>query len=70
MKTFIAGINGVDKSSGNPVFIDANGQLGHWQRVDRSDWPDRTDAGLQPARLVQPAQMELMARLDLPDLSD
>ena len=27
-KTFIAGINGVDKSSGNPVFIDANGQLG------------------------------------------
>ena len=26
--TFIAGINGVDKSSGNPVFIDANGQLG------------------------------------------
>ena len=27
-KTFIAGINNVDKSSGNPVFIDANGQLG------------------------------------------
>ncbi len=27
-KTFIAGISGVDKSSGNPVFIDANGQLG------------------------------------------
>src|SRR5262249_27468215 len=27
-QTFIAGINGVDKSSGNPVFIDANGQLG------------------------------------------
>ena len=27
-RTFIAGINGVDKSSGNPVFIDANGQLG------------------------------------------
>src|SRR5262249_50835698 len=26
--TFIAGINGVDKGSGNPVFIDANGQLG------------------------------------------
>jgi hypothetical protein len=26
--TFVAGINGVDKSSGNPVFIDANGQLG------------------------------------------
>jgi hypothetical protein len=26
--TFIAGINGVNKSSGNPVFIDANGQLG------------------------------------------
>src|SRR5260370_7746140 len=26
--TFMAGINGVDKSSGNPVFIDANGQLG------------------------------------------
>jgi len=26
--TFIAGINGVDMSSGNPVFIDANGQLG------------------------------------------
>lgn len=26
--TFIAGIHGVDKSSGNPVFIDANGQLG------------------------------------------
>jgi Collagen triple helix repeat (20 copies) len=26
--TFIAGINGVDKSNGNPVFIDANGQLG------------------------------------------
>jgi hypothetical protein len=26
--TFIAGINGVDKSSGAPVFIDANGQLG------------------------------------------
>jgi Collagen triple helix repeat (20 copies) len=26
--TFIVGINGVDKSSGNPVFIDANGQLG------------------------------------------
>src|SRR5207237_3959765 len=26
--TFIAGINGVDKSSGSPVFIDANGQLG------------------------------------------
>jgi hypothetical protein len=26
--TFIAGINGVDKSSGNPVFIDAYGQLG------------------------------------------
>jgi hypothetical protein len=25
---FIAGINGVDMSSGNPVFIDANGQLG------------------------------------------
>jgi len=25
---FVAGINGVDKSSGNPVFIDANGQLG------------------------------------------
>jgi len=25
---FIAGINGVDKSSGSPVFIDANGQLG------------------------------------------
>ncbi len=25
---FIAGINGVDKSSGNPVFIDGNGQLG------------------------------------------
>src|SRR5207253_1391194 len=27
-RAFIAGINGVDKSSGNPVFIDANGQLG------------------------------------------
>ena len=27
-RTFIAGINGVDQSSGNPVFIDANGQLG------------------------------------------
>lgn len=27
-KTFIAGINGVDKSSGSPVFIDASGQLG------------------------------------------
>src|SRR5260370_32769768 len=26
--TFIAGINGVDKSSGSPVFIDINGQLG------------------------------------------
>ena len=26
--TFIAGINGVDMSGGNPVFIDANGQLG------------------------------------------
>jgi len=26
--TFIAGINGVDKSSGSPVFIDSNGQLG------------------------------------------
>ena len=26
--TFLAGINGVDKSSGSPVFIDANGQLG------------------------------------------
>jgi len=26
--TFIAGINGVDKNSGQPVFIDANGQLG------------------------------------------
>jgi hypothetical protein len=26
--TFIAGINGVDKSSGSPVFIDVNGQLG------------------------------------------
>ena len=26
--TFIAGIYGVDKSSGSPVFIDANGQLG------------------------------------------
>jgi hypothetical protein len=26
--TFIAGINTVDMSSGNPVFIDANGQLG------------------------------------------
>jgi hypothetical protein len=26
--TFVAGINGVDMSSGNPVFIDANGQLG------------------------------------------
>jgi hypothetical protein len=26
--TFIAGINGVDKTSGSPVFIDANGQLG------------------------------------------
>ena len=26
--TFIAGINGVDKSSGSPVFIDGNGQLG------------------------------------------
>jgi hypothetical protein len=26
--TFIAGINGVDKSGGNPVFTDANGQLG------------------------------------------
>jgi hypothetical protein len=26
--TFIAGINGVDKSSGAAVFIDANGQLG------------------------------------------
>jgi hypothetical protein len=25
---FIVGINGVDKSSGNPVFIDAHGQLG------------------------------------------
>jgi hypothetical protein len=25
---YIAGINGVDKSSGSPVFIDANGQLG------------------------------------------
>ena len=25
---FVAGINGVDKSSGLPVFIDANGQLG------------------------------------------
>src|SRR5437588_51483 len=28
LATFIAGINGVDKSSGNPVFIDADGQLG------------------------------------------
>ena len=28
LATYIAGINGVDKSSGNPVFIDANGQLG------------------------------------------
>ncbi len=28
MATFIAGINGVDKSNGSPVFIDANGQLG------------------------------------------
>jgi hypothetical protein len=27
-RTFIAGINGVDKSTGSPVFIDANGQLG------------------------------------------
>jgi len=26
--TFIAGIHGVDKSSGSPVFIDTNGQLG------------------------------------------
>src|SRR5205823_10190266 len=26
--TFLAGINGVDKSSGSPVFVDANGQLG------------------------------------------
>ena len=26
--TFIAGVNGVNMSSGNPVFIDANGQLG------------------------------------------
>jgi len=26
--TFIAGINGVDKSTGSPVFIDSNGQLG------------------------------------------
>ena len=26
--TFVAGINGVDMSSGNPVFINANGQLG------------------------------------------
>ena len=26
--TYIAGINGVDKSDGSPVFIDANGQLG------------------------------------------
>ena len=26
--TFIAGINGVNKSSGKPVFIDSNGQLG------------------------------------------
>jgi hypothetical protein len=26
--TFVAGINGVDMSSGNPVFVDANGQLG------------------------------------------
>ena len=25
---FVAGINGVDKTSGNPVFIDGNGQLG------------------------------------------
>src|SRR5207248_6194784 len=25
---FIAGINGVDKSSGSPVFVDSNGQLG------------------------------------------
>ena len=27
-QTFVAGINGVDKSNGQPVFIDANGQLG------------------------------------------
>src|SRR5205823_12017220 len=26
--TFLAGINGVDNSSGRPVFVDANGQLG------------------------------------------
>src|SRR5205823_7283477 len=26
--TFLAGINGVDNSSGSPVFVDANGQLG------------------------------------------
>jgi phage tail tape-measure protein len=36
--TFIAGISGVDMSSGNPVFIDANGQLGIGSATG-SGWP-------------------------------
>ena len=39
--TFIAGIYGVDKSGGSPVFIDANGQLGTGSALPGPTWPNR-----------------------------
>lgn len=45
--TFVAGINGVDKSSGKAVFIDAGGQLGTGD-VNGLLWPKGSILEMQP----------------------
>jgi Collagen triple helix repeat (20 copies) len=52
--TFIAGINGVDKSSGNPVFIDANGQLGTGTALQGPPSPQGDPGPQGPAGAVGP----------------
>jgi hypothetical protein len=46
---FITGINGVDKSSGNPVFIDANGQLGTGTALQGPSGPQGSPGPQGPA---------------------
>jgi Collagen triple helix repeat (20 copies) len=54
IKTFIAGINGVDKSSGNPVFIDANGQLGTGAALQGPPGPQGPQGDPGPAGAAGP----------------
>ena len=54
---FISGINGVDKSSGSPVFIDANGQLGTGTALQGPTGPTGRPL-VQWERLAQPAQLD------------